>query len=68
MVKITKPKPGDKGLVTDIQEGIEIVGDYLAPKIDKAKKKLNFKVDPDSEVITASFDEIVDTPAVGAGS
>ena len=68
MVKITKPKPGDKGLVTDIQEGIEIVGDYLAPKIDKAKKKLNFKVDPDSEVITASFDEIVDTPVAGAGS
>jgi hypothetical protein len=68
MVKIAKPKPGDKGLVTDIQEGIEIVGDYLAPKIDKAKKKLNFNIDPDTEVITASFDEIVDTPAVGAGS
>ena len=68
MVKITKPKPGDKGLVTDIQEGIEIVGDYLAPKIDKAKKKLNFNIDPDTEVITASFDEIVDTPVTGAGS
>ena len=38
MVKIAKPKPGDTGLVADIYEGIDVVGDYLAPKIDRRKK------------------------------
>jgi len=28
-----KPKPGDTGLVADLYEGIDIVGDYLEPKI-----------------------------------
>ena len=28
-----KPKPGDTGLVADIYEGIDVVGDYLEPKI-----------------------------------
>ena len=65
MVNINKIYKGGKELV---DEGIEIVGDYLAPNIDKAKKKLNLKMNPDTEVVTASFDEIVDTPAVGAGS
>ncbi len=51
MVKIKRVKPGDKGLVTDIQEGIEIVGDYLEPKIDKVKDKLN---------ISLASDEVVD--------
>ena len=65
MVNINKIYKGGKELV---DEGIEIVGDYLAPNIDKAKKKLNLKMNPDTEVVTASFDDIVDTPAVGAGS
>ena len=43
MVKITKPKPGDKGLVTDIQEGIEIVGDYLDKSILKPNN-INYPV------------------------
>jgi hypothetical protein len=51
MVKIKRVKPGDKGLVADIQEGIEIVGDYLEPKIDKVKDKLN---------ISLASDEVVD--------
>ena len=41
MVNINKIYKGGKELV---DEGIEIVGDYLAPNIDKAKKKLNLKI------------------------
>ena len=33
MVKIAKPKPGDTGLAADLYEGIDIIGDYLEPKI-----------------------------------
>ena len=28
-----KPKPGDTGLAADLYEGIDIIGDYLEPKI-----------------------------------